>query len=137
MKIWTIGVKVADIDRELEFMQGIGGQLIIDDRVPFAGRTYRAPLVRLADKYLHILNSGVYEDALEKPLEPGLMHVVYQVDDIDAATAAALAAGATQLTVKRRVSADFGTRDVIALRSPGGMIFEYIQIYENLVPELP
>jgi hypothetical protein len=139
MKVWTLGVKVTDTDRELAFLDGIGGRLIIDDVVPFGGATYRAPLVRLGDKYLHVLNSGVYESesALERPLEPGLMHVVYRVDDIGAHTTRALQAGATQLTQQRRVSAGFGTRDVVALRSPGGMIFEYIQVHEDRMPELP
>jgi hypothetical protein len=34
------------------------------------------------------------------------------------------------------VSAQFGERRVAFLRAPGGWIFEIIQIYRNLVPEV-
>jgi catechol 2,3-dioxygenase-like lactoylglutathione lyase family enzyme len=137
MKIWTIGIKVPDIDHEIAFLTRLGGHLLLDDTVRSGNKEYRAPLMRLGDKYMHVLSSTIYEPQLQGPLPYGLAHIVYQVDDIAGARARALDAGATELLPPRRVSAGFGTRDVGCYRSPGGLIFELIQIYENLVPTLP
>lgn len=136
MKIWTLGLKVANIDEEVAFIQRLGGELILDDTVQSSGIEYRVPLMKLADKYLHVLNRAIYEDKLPGPLPFGLAHVVYQVDDIAVARERALRAGATELLPPRPVSAGFGTREVGCYRSPGGLIFEFIQIHTNLVPEL-
>jgi hypothetical protein len=38
---------------------------------------------------------------------------------------------------KSFISAGFGTRDVVFLRSPGGVLFELIKVREHRVPELP
>jgi catechol 2,3-dioxygenase-like lactoylglutathione lyase family enzyme len=137
MKIWTIGIKVPDIDDEIAFITRLGGHLLLDDTVRSGDKQYRAPLMRLGDKYLHVLNATVYEPQLTSPLPFGLAHIVYQVNDIAEARARAVAAGAAELLPPRRVSAGFGTRDVGCYRSPGGFIFELIQIHENLVPALP
>ena len=69
-----------------------------------------------------------------EPLPAGLCHVVFEVDDLEAARARALAAGATEVTPATRVEAGFGVRDVAFLRSPGGILFELIKIIENSVP---
>jgi catechol 2,3-dioxygenase-like lactoylglutathione lyase family enzyme len=136
MKIWTLGAKVSDLDAEIAFVERLGGELVLDDRIPFGGRDFRVPLLRLGDKYLHLAEEMVYEAALPEPLADGLCHVVFEVEDVEAARAAALAAGATEVTPRTRVTAGFGTREVAFLRSPGGLLFELIEIVENAVPEL-
>ena len=98
---------------------------------------FRVPLLRLGDKYLHIAEEMVYERRLAEPLPSGLCHVVFQVDELVRARDAALAAGATEIAPVSRVSAGFGTRDVAFLRSPGGILFELINVVESAVPELP
>ena len=137
MKIWTLGAKVPDLDREIAFVEAIGGSLVLDDRIPFGGTEFRVPLLRLGDKYLHIAEEMVYERNLAEPLRPGLCHVVFQVDDLNGTRDAALAAGAVEIAPVSRVKAGFGTRDVAFLRSPGGILFELIHVVENAVPELP
>jgi catechol 2,3-dioxygenase-like lactoylglutathione lyase family enzyme len=135
VRIWTLGAKVRDLDREIAFVQGLGGELVIDDRIPFGGEEFRVPLLRLGDKYLHIAERMVYEDRLTAPLGDGLCHVVFQVDDLEAARTRALAAGAYEVAPLSRVSAGFGTRDVAFFRSPGGIFFELIRILDAAVPE--
>jgi catechol 2,3-dioxygenase-like lactoylglutathione lyase family enzyme len=137
VKIWTLGAKVPDLDREIAFVEAMGGDLVLDDRIPFEGTEFRVPLLRFGDKYLHIAEEMVYERRLAEPLPSGLCHVVFQVDDVRKARDEALAAGATEIAPISRVSAGFGTRDVAFLRSPGGILFELIHILENAVPELP
>jgi catechol 2,3-dioxygenase-like lactoylglutathione lyase family enzyme len=137
VKIWTLGAKVPDLDREIAFVEAMGGRLVLDDRIPFGGTEFRVPLLRLGDKYLHIAEEMVYERRLAEPLRPGLCHVVFQVDDLGGARDTALAAGAAEIAPVSRVSAGFGSRDVVFLRSPGGILFELIHVVENAVPELP
>ena len=137
MKIWTLGAKVPDLDREIAFVEAMGGSLVLDERIPFGGTEFRVPLLRLGDKYLHIAEEMVYERRLAEPLPSGLCHVVFQVDELVRARDAALAAGATEIAPVSRVSAGFGTRDVAFLRSPGGILFELIHVVESAVPGLP
>jgi catechol 2,3-dioxygenase-like lactoylglutathione lyase family enzyme len=137
MKIWTLGAKVPDLDAEIAFVEKLGGELVLDDRIPFGEREFRVPLLRLGDKYLHIAQEMVYESNLENPLPDGLCHVVFEVDDLDATRRAAVESGATEITPPARVTAGFGTRDVAFLRSPGGILFELIRITDNAVPRLP
>lgn len=136
MRIWTLGAKVRDLDREIAFVRNVGGELVIDDRIPFAGQKFRVPLLRFGDKYLHIAERMVYEDRLEAPLGEGLCHVVFQVDDLGAERERMLEAGAHEVAPLSRVTAGFGTRDVAFFRSPGGILFELIRIIDNAVPEL-
>jgi catechol 2,3-dioxygenase-like lactoylglutathione lyase family enzyme len=137
VKIWTLGAKVHDLDREIAFVEAMGGDLVLDDRIPFDGAEFRVPLLRFGDKYLHIAEEMVYERCLAEPLRAGLCHVVFQVDDLGRARDTALAAGAVEIAPVSRVNAGFGSRDVACLRSPGGILFELIHVIENAVPELP
>jgi catechol 2,3-dioxygenase-like lactoylglutathione lyase family enzyme len=134
MRIWTLGAKVQDLDTEIAFVEALGGELVLDDRIPFGGRPFRVPLLRFGDKYLHLAEEMVYEESLDAPLAPGLCHVVFEVDDLEGTRAQALAAGATEITPVARVEAGFGTRQVAFLRSPGGMLIELIRIIHNAVP---
>lgn len=134
MRIWTLGAKVDDLDREIEFIERIGGRLLLDDRIPIAGRIHRVPLLALGDKYLHLAEEMVYEDRLAEALPRGLAHVVFEVTDLDLATRRAIDAGAVEILERAHVKAGFGARDVAFLRSPGGILFELIQIREHGVP---
>ncbi|MDX6631188.1 MAG: Glyoxalase-like domain [Gaiellales bacterium] len=134
MRIWTLGAKVADLDAEIAFVEAIGGELLLDDRIPFGGEEFRVPLLRFGDKYLHIAEQMVYETSLPEPLAAGLCHVVFEVDDVSEARRAALAAGATEITPPVRVEAGFGVREVAFLRSPGGILFELIHVIDAGVP---
>ncbi len=137
MKMWNNGAKVQDIDREIAFFEAIGGTVILDEMFDWEGESIRVPLLRVADKYLHLMKKMVYEDHLDEPLADGLQHIVYEVDSLAEYRERALRGGAVQLMPTKYVEAGFGTRDVAAFQSPGGIRIEFIQVYENAVPELP
>ena len=47
-RLWTIGVKVLDLNRELEMHARLGNAVILDETVAFGGKSYRLPLLRVA-----------------------------------------------------------------------------------------
>jgi hypothetical protein len=134
--LWTIGVKVVDLERELAFHRRMGHPIVLDETIELGGKAYRIPLVRMGDKYLHLGEKMVYEDALGQPLPVGIAHAVYRSDDFDRDVRTALEAGAVELADVAVVSAGFGKRRVAFLRAPGGWIIEIIEILDNLVPEV-
>jgi len=137
MKMWNIAAKVPDLNREIAFIQSLGGQVVSDDVLGVDGRHFRVVLMRWGDKYLHLFENAVYEHRLNRPLQNGLCHAVFEVDSLDESRQAALGAGAKEPLPRTTISAGFGTRDVVFLESPGGMLFELIKVQENRVPELP
>jgi catechol 2,3-dioxygenase-like lactoylglutathione lyase family enzyme len=136
MKLWALGAKVENVDREVEFLTGIGARLVVDEVLPFAGRGYRLPLLRFGDKYLHVGEAMVYEDRLPGPLGAGFCHVVMKVDDLAPAREVALQNGATEVVPVAHVEAQFGVREVAFLRSPGGLLIELAEMSEHRVPEV-
>jgi hypothetical protein len=135
-KLWTIGVKVRDLEKELAFHRSLGNEIVLDETLEFEGERYRIPLVRMGDKYLHLAEKMVYEQLLDRPLEYGLVHLVYRSDSFDEDLKNAIATGATNLRDVAEVSAGFGKRRVAFLRAPGGWMFEIAEIITNLVPEV-
>lgn len=132
--LWTVGVKVPDLEKELAFQQRIGSTVILDDTIAFEGESFRIPLLRMGDKYLHIAEKMVYEKTLAQPLPYGIAHLVYMSDSIERDLEVAISAGAACFIGLTEITAGFGRRKVAFLKSPSGYIFEIIQILENRVP---
>src|SRR5689334_16507072 len=82
--LWTIGIKVPDLERELAFHRHIGNQLILDETLEMDGEAFRVPLLRMGDKYLHLAEKMVYERLLGSRLPYGITHLVYKTSDFDA-----------------------------------------------------
>ncbi|HWB95346.1 MAG TPA: hypothetical protein VG672_01550 [Bryobacteraceae bacterium] len=135
-RLWTIGIKVPDLERELAFQRQIGNHVVLDETLEVDGEKFRLPLLRVGDKYLHIAEKMVYENLLDAPLPGGIAHLVYRTDNFDTDFKCALDAGAVALRDVAVVSAGFGKRRVAFLRAPSGYIFEIIEILVNLVPEV-
>jgi catechol 2,3-dioxygenase-like lactoylglutathione lyase family enzyme len=134
--LWTIGVKVPDLERELQFHKSIGNEIILDETITIDGVSHRIPLVRMGDKYLHLAERMIYERELGVELPYGPTHLVYVSDDFDADVNRALAAGATAVREPADVTAEFGERRVAFLRSPSGWIFEIALIHRHGVPDV-
>lgn len=132
--LWTIGVKVPDLEKELEFHRQMGNEIVLDETLELDGESFRIPLVKMGDKYLHLAEKMVYEDLLGKELAYGPTHLVYMTDDFEADIAKALASGATAVRDSADVSAGFGDRRVGFFLAPSGWIFEIIDITVNRVP---
>jgi hypothetical protein len=57
--------------------------------VSFGGKSYRLPLLRVADKYMHLGERMIYEDALGLNLPCGIVHLVYTTADFASEVSAA------------------------------------------------
>lgn len=134
--LWTIGIKVPDLERELQFHRDIGNQVVLDEVLRIEGIDYRIPLIKMGDKYLHLAEKMVYETELGIELPYGPTHLVYISDDFEADVNRFAAAGAEAIREPAEVSAGFGDRKVAFFRSPSGWIFEVAKIYRHGVPEV-
>jgi catechol 2,3-dioxygenase-like lactoylglutathione lyase family enzyme len=137
MKLWNFAAKVPNLDSEISFLKAMGASVVVDEVLHVEDRDFRVVLLRWGDKYMHLFENAVYEHRLDSPRQHGLCHVVFEVDDVDGLRQTALQAGAREIMPKSFISAGFGTRDVVFLRSPGGVLFELIKVREHRVPELP
>lgn len=134
--LWTTGIKVPNLELELQFHRDIGNEIVLDETLHIDGIDYRVPLIKMGDKYIHLAEKMVYENELGIDLPYGPVHLVYISDDFEADLEKVQAAGATAIREPAEVSAGFGDRRVAFFRSPSGWIFEIAQIYRHRVPEV-
>jgi hypothetical protein len=134
--LWTCGTKVPDIDRELRFHRDLGNAVVLDETIESGGEKFRLPLVRMADKYIHVLDKAVYEDALGEAIPYGICHLVYVSANFEQDVEIAKKAGARMIGEVAHITAQFGERKVAFFRAPGGWNFEFLKIIRNLVPEV-
>jgi len=134
--LWTIGIKVKDLERELDFHRAIGNEIVLDEELVVAGHAYRIPLVKMGDKYLHLAEKMVYENELDEPLRYGMAHLVYLTDDFDADVKRFEDAGCLHVFEPTEVTAGFGERKVAFFRTPNGWICEVAKIHRHGVPEV-
>ena len=70
---------------------------------------------------------------MSSPLPDGLTHAVFEVKDLDKELERLLALGTEVLIPPMEISAGIGSRRLAFFRSPGGLVFELMQIRESLV----
>jgi catechol 2,3-dioxygenase-like lactoylglutathione lyase family enzyme len=128
--LWNIGCKVTDIAAESVFLQRLGARVRLHEELSGPAGTQEYEMLEFGGTRIFLSRKPVFEDALGYELRPGLTHAVFEVDDHDAACAAALSAGARQLTEARIFEAGFGIRKVAFFQSPGGLVFEVLKIIE-------
>ena len=63
----------------------------------------------------------------------GLTHAVFAVNDLEKELERLLALGTEVLIPPMEISAGIGSRRLAFCRSPGGLVFEVMQIHESLV----
>ena len=131
--LWNIGLKITDLDAELAFLQSLGATLVQRDAVPVEGDRLEYAIVRLGGVRLLLFPTVIFEDQVPGGVAPGLTHAVFEVDDLDAEYARITGLGAQVVIEPRLIRAGFGTRRLAFFRSPGGMVFEVMQILENRV----
>ena len=134
--LWTIGIKVQSLERELEFHRQMGNEIVLDEILELDGESFRLPLIKMGDKYIHVAEKMAYESLLDEPLPYGMTHMVYISNRFDEDVAKAIHSGAVAVREPAEVKAEFGERRVAFLRAPNGWIFEMIEIKRNLVPEV-
>ncbi len=132
-KLWNIGLTARDLERELEFLTGLGAKLILREKFSGPDGESEYALLEFGGTRLFVTPKPVFEDRLDQPLAPGLSHAVFEVADVDAELEKVTAQGATLLLGPSEITAGFGSRRIAFLRSPGGFIFELLQIRESKV----
>lgn len=132
-KLWNIGLTARDMERELGFLTGLGAKLLLREKFSGPDGESEYALLEFGGTRLFVTPKPVFEDRLDRPLAPGLSHAVFEVDDVDAELENAVREGATVLLEPAEITAGFGSRRIAFLRSPGGFIFELLQIRESKV----
>jgi catechol 2,3-dioxygenase-like lactoylglutathione lyase family enzyme len=136
-RLWTIGMKVVDLDQELDFHRKIGNEIVLDEAIQTEGGKFRLPLVKMGDRFLHLMEETVYEKGLDKPLPVGPAHLVYVSDDWASDVARAISAGGRKLIEPVQIKAGFGERKLTFIQAPGGWNFEIFQVIRDFVPDVP
>lgn len=136
-RLWTVGMKVADLDKELEFHRNLGNEVVLDEYIEAEGEKFRLPLVKMGDRFLHLMEETVYEKDLSQPLPVGPAHLVYISDNLQDDLAKAIAAGGRQLIEPVQIKAGFGERELTFIRAPGGWNFEIFRMIQDFVPDVP
>jgi catechol 2,3-dioxygenase-like lactoylglutathione lyase family enzyme len=131
--LWNIGVKVNDIGREIDFMQKVGAEVVLRDHLSMAGQQREYAILALGGVRMLLFGSVVFEDRVEEPIAPGLTHAVYEVDDLNAEYVRIRGLGAEVLIEPTLIAAAFGSRRIAFFRSPGGFVFEIMQVLEGKI----
>ena len=132
-RLWNIGVKVGDVEAEAAFFVALGGRLLVRERATTAVGEIEYALVEFGGTRLLLTPTPVFQDRLAAPPPDGLTHAVFEVDDLDAEVRRLATLGTEVLILPVEISAGFGTRRIAFFRSPGGLVFEVMQIIESLV----
>jgi catechol 2,3-dioxygenase-like lactoylglutathione lyase family enzyme len=131
--LWNVGVKVADVEAEVRYFAGIGGRLRVHERLATPDGIFEYALVDFGNTRLFLTPKTVFEGRLGAPLASGLTHAVFEVADVDRTVAELMAAGTEILLEPFNIDAGIGSRRLAFCRSPGGLIFEVMQIFESRV----
>ena len=131
--LWNIGLKTVDLDAELDFLQKVGATIVLRDTLPADGDPIEYAIVRLGGVRLLLFPSVMFEEQVAGGVAPGLTHAVFEVDDLEAEYARIRSIGGEVLIEPRFVQAGFGSRRLAFFRSPGGMVFEIMQVLESKI----
>lgn len=131
--LWNIGLKIEDLDREINFLQELGAKLLLREKLSGPDGAAEYALLEFGGTRLFLTPKTIFEDKLNYPLTSGLTHAVFEVDDLDQEYHRITALGTQVLIEPVEISAGFGSRRIAFFRSPGGLIFEVMQILEAKV----
>jgi catechol 2,3-dioxygenase-like lactoylglutathione lyase family enzyme len=129
-RLWNIGLKIEDLEREIRLLTALGATLLLRETFDGPDGQSEYALLEFGGTRLFLTPKPVFEDTLAAPLGPGLTHAVFETDDLARDHGKAVDAGCQVLLPPTEISAGFGTRRIAFFRSPGGLIFEVMQILE-------
>ena len=128
-----MGVAVEDIDAALELYEGVFA-MPLAHRETVEEQGVEAVLLDVGDGHVELLRPLGPETAVGKFLErkgPGLHHVAYAVDDIDATLAKLAAAGLELIDREPRVGIRESRVAFLHPRSTGGVLTEIVEPAEG------
>jgi methylmalonyl-CoA/ethylmalonyl-CoA epimerase len=132
-RIDHVGVAVEDIDAALELYEGAFA-MALAHRETVEEQGVEAVLLDVGDGHVELLRPLGPETAVGKFLErkgPGLHHVAYAVDDIDATLAKLAAAGLELIDREARVGIRESRVAFLHPRSTGGVLTEIVEPAEG------
>jgi catechol 2,3-dioxygenase-like lactoylglutathione lyase family enzyme len=132
-ELWNVGLKVTDLGGEVAFLREVGATLVLRERALMAGEEREYAILVLGGVRMLLFETVVFENLVAEGVRPGLTHMVYEVDDVDAEYARIRALGAEVLIAPTEVSATFGRRRLAFFRSPNGFVFEVMQVLERKI----
>jgi catechol 2,3-dioxygenase-like lactoylglutathione lyase family enzyme len=130
-KLWNVGVKVEDVDTDVAFFVALGAKLLIRERTATPAGEIDYAILAFGGTRLFLTPKPVFEEKLSELLQPGLTHAVFEVEDLGPQIERITALGTEVLLPPTEISAKFGTRKIAFFRSPGGLVFEVMQIIEE------
>ena len=132
--LWNLGIKVTDLDRELEFLKAVGSELILREKLPVGEQGLEYAILTLGGTRLLLFPKVIFEDRIKEGVATGLTHAVFEVDDCEKEFERIKTLGGEVLIEPFLLSAGLGTRRLAFFRSPGGVVFEILQVIESKVP---
>jgi catechol 2,3-dioxygenase-like lactoylglutathione lyase family enzyme len=130
-KLWNIGVKVRDVGAEIDFYVSLGGRLMLHETFATPEGEAEYAIVLFGGTRLFLTPKPVFDKHLEAPAPYGLTHAVFEVAALAPEVARLTAKGVEVLIPPIEISAGFGTRRIAFFRSPGGLVFEVMEIKES------
>lgn len=127
-RLWNIGVKVADVAAEAAYFVALGGRLVLHEKLSTPEGEAEYALVEFGATRLFLTPKPIFEDRLPIPPPHGLTHAVFEVENLDREMERLAALGTRVLIAPVDISAGFGSRRIAFLQSPGGLVFEAMQI---------
>ena len=127
-KLWNLGMKVTDVEREVAFFGELGGKLLLREKRETAAGEVDYALVAFGGTRIFLTPKTVFEDALRGALNPGLTHAVFEVAKLEPEVERIRSLGTEMLLPPTEITAGFGTRKIAFFRSPGGLVFEVMEI---------
>jgi catechol 2,3-dioxygenase-like lactoylglutathione lyase family enzyme len=131
--LWNIGLKIEDLDREIDLLTALGAKFLLREKFMGPDGESEYALLEFGGTRLFLTPKTVFEHKLEMPLAPGLTHAVFETDDFAVAYDKALKQGCEVLVPPTDITAGFGSRRIAFFRSPGGFVFEVMRIFEAKV----
>lgn len=132
-KLWNIGIRVANLEKEISYFKALGAVLRVQEKLATRNGQFEYALLDFAATRLFLTPKTVFEHALPESLRDGLTHAVFEVKDVDAALQELVAQGTEVLIPPMEIDAGLGSRRLAFCRSPGGVVFEVMQIRVNRV----
>ena len=132
-KLWNIGIRVADLEREVSYFKAIGAALRVKEKLATKDGKFEYALLDFGGTRLFLTPKTVFEHALSELPRDGLTHAVFEVKDVDSTMKELVEHGSKVLLEPTEIVAGLGSRRLAFCRSPGGAVFEIMQIRVNRV----
>jgi catechol 2,3-dioxygenase-like lactoylglutathione lyase family enzyme len=132
-KLWNIGIRVADLEKEVAYFKALGAVLRVQEELATRNGLFEYALLDFGGTRLFLTPKTVFEHTLPESLRDGLTHAVFEVKDVDATLKELVSQGTNVLLAPTEIDAGLGSRRLAFCRSPGGVVFEIMQIRVNRV----